>query len=594
MKKTTLMNWLLLSVLLLSFASPAFGELNAGEIRKREEIRNTLEKGILSPYSIPFEVYANLKMWDEMEGILRANTHNANRYRLPGVYYSRPFLIDGKIWIFENPTVTGGAAYLFEPETLDLADTIQKIEYSRFDGGVRTVFRSTVISGGSDKDVDTAVLWDTESGEIRTVKLLDGHYIGAIQATGDRLYIGSCGGLVNVWNMEDLGFSQILRTSREQTEDWADFNQKACITALLVIDGSIAGAGGEEIFLWEGEELPLKSFKKALAGDSLVYFHNGDAVVYGGNQAVLQDLRNGSALRRLKTDLPIEDLIVTDEKLLPDQRGELLILSMRHNKGIRIYDYETFDLLEKMNVAGETLAAAGNAIFATDDRHLYRYSILGRNLARFEEWLGTIRKGEIRLGDERYSRVLAILSSYPDILVETGIVADQLAAHSLHLSHSFKYGKIGQGEVGLYGYKAVYEMENRSDNRYLVTLNLSWSGQYGRTSLYEPRARHPLRPQSFFIEPGRGRTAGSFDVGEKEPEHFILYPETILTVTADYQQGLTKALSAENEDLALVEKYLADEKVRQWHPELKAQKERLGQEVGLIRSLWQRAAGIFR
>lgn len=589
--------------LLSTPAVPVRAGLTPEALQKREQIRHAVAEGILSIYTIPFHTYVNLHMWEEIRAILRANTDNLMTRRLPGVYYSRPYVLDGRIWVFENATVSGGNIYVFDPETLSGVDRRRNERFIDYDGAIREIAGSTVISGGSDKDADAAVVWETDTDRTRVLKLVEGHYVGSIRAAGGRLFIGSCGGLVNSWTWPDLAPLGVYRSDGQRNVDWDAFNQRECITGITLLGDTLVGAGERTLFFWDLETRERVRTRPKRIPDSIPVFFKQYLVEYRNDRFCVQDLATGRRLKMVRTDRYVEDLIVTDQSVLRDHQGDVLVAALRYNKGLAFYDFPSCVPLHRIEVNGEALAAVGSTLFATDDRHLYRYHLKSRDSRRYQAFIDAIDPDKIRVDDETYPALIDLLADHPRLLAEAGVVDRYLEKKGLTLHHTFKYGKIGRrtppeadggGDAGgsapapedVYGYKALYGMENRSDRYWLVTLSAAWRGQYGRNTRYEERVHYPKRPHVFFLAPEGGRRA-SFQVGEKEPDHLVIYPVRADAVSREFHQGLLTALDPENTDPAVIDRYLADERAAAFHDRLNARRKALAEEAGggLLRRL---------
>lgn len=575
----------LMAALLLCFvlSGPTAAGLTDAAAERRAQIRSALEKQILGPYAIPFHIYANLEMWEELKEILKANNDLSARHRLPGLYYSRPYRVADRIWVFENTAGGGGAIFIFNPEPLSLSRTIEKHAAEKYGGTIRETTGATVISGGGDQDVDAAVVWDTIEDEIRTIRLKSGHYIGTVKTVEGRLLIGACGGVVNVWNYPDLTFRGHYISGSRQNVDWDVFNQKECITAIASLGDDLAGAGENSVLIWNRIDAPpIRRIPKAMPG-SIALFHGPYLVEYRKSTFTVTDLASGDLRGTVEADRPIEDLIVTEEPILPNQEGGLIVLTLRHNKGLLFYDLETLQLRGRLNAKGETAAAHFNAVFATDDSHLYRYALSGWEPEKYQAFIDDIQPDKILLTPDRYEDLIDLLANYPEALAASGIPERVIADSGLSVDHSFTYGRIDSesdaaGTEPRYGYKIAFEVANTSNHHYLVALTAVWSGTFGDEDDLHAAPRRPEAPVSFFLPPGGGRYSGQFGVGEKEPARLVLYPIRIEAVTAAYRDGLATALSRENQDIDLIDRYLEDDRVAAWHDELKKRRTELSSE----------------
>ena len=595
MKKKIIQQFLI--ALIMMSLSPVItrADLTEGDLKKREKIKYALSNGILGMYDIPFETYLRLEMWDEINFIFESNNKNMLSYELPGLYYSRPYIMDNTLWIFENAAGTGAGIYVFGSDNLKLIKKPDNKAYQRYDGGVRKIFGHTVISGGSDADVDTAVIWDTDTDEVRTVKLQDGHYVSSVEMKDGNLYIGSCGGVINAWKYDDLNFLGIYSSSRKENTDWNVFNEKECIANISVLNGKLIGAGEKTIFIWNIDDsgsLP-KTYPKTLT-QSTVCFYEKYLIEYKNDRIAVREIENGRLLRETKAEKTVEDLIVTPEKILANHEGDLLIVSLRRNKGMCFYDFNTLTLLRKIAANGESLAAHRKAVFATNDRHVYKYDIAHKDAEKYEAFLNRIRPEDIVLTDKSYYQLLKRLESYPEVMEKLQLSDNFLKMNSLSIRHSFKYGKIGERTVSpeediagigykedIHGYKVYYDVENRSAKYCFAELNAQWSGEYGENMPHEKgtwemedSSGRGLARQTFFLVPGK-TCQNSFQVGEKEPVNLLIYPARIEEVTKRYYDRFMRATAEGNSDVALIDEYLRDNLVKDWHEELREKRKKL-------------------
>lgn len=565
------------SVLLaILFIAGAVGAEPPPDVRqKRENLRQDIKEGILGLYDIPLDIYLRLEMFDEVDHIFRSN-NDAKSRPLPGKYYSRPYTVNGDIWIFEN-VVQKGDIHIFDSETLELKRRIQNARFSKYDGGVRMVVdESVLISAGSDTDVDVAVIWDTESNETDFLKLENGHYIGAVAYGNGILYLGSCGGLVNSWDFETLEFTGAYSTSEKENRNWRIFNEKECINAIGIIGKNLVGAGEKSIFVWDLETGRLAETRPKILANSIAVIRGSQIIEFKDDRLAVFNMQTGET-RETRAEKHINDLIVTPEKLLADFDGTALIVSLRHNKGLSIYDFDTLQPVRHLEIGGGSLEACRNAIFATDDSNIFRYGILNREIEKYRAYLKKTDPEKLPLAAETYNELIRRFRSFPMALSESGIVARYFQINRLALDHSLKYGKIGpEDESNAFGYKAPYEIRNDSPDCYLVTLSVAWSGNGGDRGRHIEAASFSAQSKSFFVRPNGGKYRDEFQFGRTEPATLIFFPESVEIVAGQYHDDFMKAL--DSDDASLIDKFLADNRVKAWHGQLKERKSELAEK----------------
>lgn len=513
--------------------SDAYAELGRKDIRKREKILNAIAKGIVDIYDIPLNTYIRLGLWDHIGRIFNANAGNMIRHPLPGQYHSRPYIIGDEVCVFENSNPKGSISIL-KPDSPDMLSRPKHPKYGEYEGNIRVVAGHSIISGGGDKDVDTAVLWNIKEDSLRTLTLKDGHYITSIAASENHLHIGSCGGKINEYQLDTLQWLKTYSTSADDNLNWETFNRKECIAAISLIEGQVIGVGEKTVYIWaRGKELPVRSYPKALA-NSTVSFYRQFMIEHRQNELVLTDMTT-RRIRRLNLEKTIEDVLITSEKVLKNQRGNVLIVSLRDSGGLWIYDFETLSLIEKTELGGDKLSAAGGCILATDEQFLYRYYLPDREPEKFAALLKDFRIEDIAVNEDNYYPMLKLAHHYPDLIDPAVLARKFLSLYRLNVSYSFRYGKTGErkfeenGKIfqeDIFGYRLIYTVDNHSDRCYSVSLDISRSGYYGQQNSGDFEGSKAISKQSCVIPPHRSYS-GVIVVGEKEPLKVLIYPTEI-------------------------------------------------------------------
>lgn len=565
-----------------------FADQGLSHTQKREKLKEAIDKGILSVYDVSIETYINLQRWDLIDRILETNHYNRMQHRLPGRYYSRPLIVDQKVWIFNNAVGEAGKIFVFDPDTMVLSDILKNEQFGRYESGIRLILDDTVvISGGGNGDVDIAAIWDTEENIVKKLGLSAGHYISAIAVADERIYIGTCGGIIEQWEYDEPAFIGEFVTSEKPNVDWAVFNRKECINAVTCYNRKLIGAGQNTIFIWDMQTRRLnKKIRKAIS-DGIVYFYDHFLIEYKNDRIYIRDMNDpGLAYRRIKTNAFVEDLIVTSEKILPAFEGRLLITSLRHNQGLVFYDFDSMQVLKKYNVPGETLSAFGSRIFATDDNHLYRYAFLDEDRQKYSDFIKTIRYEQINYSDTIYYELLKRALRFPDVFDIKALSENFIKQKKISLEQTIRYTRISQGsrtsDQDIYGYKAVYMVKNLSENYYLLKIHAGWSDENIEISPPEKsrkdadpaesipdtrfQSRHYTR--MFFLAPGEARYRIPIILGEREPSTFLIYPVMLKDVEKKYYDDFKKAIDRENEDVSLINRFLKDELVKDWHETL--------------------------
>lgn len=132
------------------------------------------------------------------------------------------------------------------------------------------------------------------------------------------------------------------------------------------------------------------------------------------------------------------------------------------------------------------------------------------------------------------------------------------------------------------GYKAIYRLDNSSDNYYFIRLNLAWSGKYSSYETYEKggmwssesgtgselvsESKNSSTYQSFMLAPN-DNFKFQFEVGESK-SFISLSDIEIKVIPKKYYDGLIYAMEEENEAVELLDKFFRDSKIAAWRPKI--------------------------
>jgi hypothetical protein len=147
--------------------------------------------------------------------------------------------------------------------------------------------------------------------------------------------------------------------------------------------------------------------------------------------------------------------------------------------------------------------------------------------------------------------------------------------------HAFRYGRIGERTVTpeggepfreeVFGYTLAYELQNRTETGFHLTLMFEWSGAYGAEAPTNAISSHW---ETLFLPPEKG-LKGRFVVGEKEPIQLNIFPVKLEAAEAAFVEGFDRALNPDNREIGIVREYLDDPRLTHWFSELEAQHRRL-------------------
>ncbi len=595
---------LVFPILFLLLSTTADASLSPEDAEKRKKIRYALNQKILTPYEIPFHTYVNLEMFDEISFILRANNQNVITHRFPGRYYSRPYFTNGRLWVFGNAAGNAGTLYEFDPETLTLIKTLKNRTAVESEGGIRVVEGKKAVWGllsGSPKDgsdrADVAAVWDTEQNRVQVVRFDDLHFTGAVDVYNGILYTGACGERIVAWDLSTLSHAGNYLTRPASRQAVSEFTARECITGVYRLPDRLLGESARTYYLWDipGKSKPA-AYPKTETG-SLTHCFQDVLIEYKGSSFWKRDIETGRTLRRGETDSPIEDLIVTNEKIFSDFDGPLLVLSLRHNRGLLFYDLTTFTEIRRIDVPGVSMAASDNHLFATDDRHLYKYAIAHKNKTEYEAFISGIDPKQITVTPRFADTLIRRLSAYPFFLTETGLQQRILSVFPLQIHHRIRYGVIGRrmengsgSEESVHGYRVSYEAVNESNHCLVVGIGFARRGWFGnRREMEETQVvrdfdsgkridfSDPGPAQYRVMSPG-GSASGEFVAGLHEPRRIAVYPVSIDVKEAEYCTDFHRALTGDDIEPAVLRRFLQDPALRSWHDRLKARLKKIREQ----------------
>lgn len=573
-----------LAVLLAGlFLSPAAVPAEEPDLEtRRDRIRHATNRGILSVYDIPFPTYVALGMWEEIDFILNANQRTTLRHQLPGRFYSRPYPVGNRIWVFENSAQGGGQAHLFDPDSLRRVETLRPPGTAGRPGGIRAVYRDRILLGGADPDVDAALDWNLETGTVRIHRLEKGHYISALAAEGDRIFAGACGGVVQRWSGTEAAPDRVYTVDGEaDPEDWAAFNRLPCVGAVTFFNHHLIGIGDRRVFVWtlDGGK-KIRDFRRALPGGGLFVFE-GKLFEFRGRQITVRPLDRPGRATTAEMEAPVEDLIVTREAVLRDSEGPVAVAALRGDRGFVFLAPDGLEPIRTADLRGNALCAFQGRIFATDDRFLYRYDLRNQASEKYEAFLNTIDLSQVEMTPETFRAMIQRARRHPDAIPPSAVGGRYLEAQGVDLFHTFRYGRIGERTVTpeggepfreeVFGYTLAYELQNRTETGFHLTLMFEWSGAYGAEAPTNAISSHW---ETLFLPPGE-RLKGRFVVGEKEPIQLNIFPVKLEPAEAAFVEGFDRALNPENREIGIVREYLDDPRLTHWFSELEAQRRRL-------------------
>ncbi len=159
-------------------------------------------------------------------------------------------------------------------------------------------------------------------------------------------------------------------------------------------------------------------------------------------------------------------------------------------------------------------------------------------------------------------------------------------SHTIGKNKTSSYSSGGYDE-NVYGFKAIYGFKNSSKNYYIVNIKTKWSGTYSKymTGSYGAwsdksgsysKLKSSTQPSSWeygFALAPKEKTKFQFEVGETKPTNLRLLITNIVKIDKSTYQNFNKVLSSKCNDIALLEKYIKDDRFKRWHKRLKTNKQ---------------------
>ncbi|RXJ60118.1 hypothetical protein [Candidatus Marinarcus aquaticus] len=351
-----------------------------------------------------------------------------------------------------------------------------------------------------------------------------------------------------------------------------------------------------------------RPFKERVTDSTLI----GDKLFLStSNQKSIQvfDLVQKKITDRVKLESQVYKLERVNQFILyRSAKNKLSLLDSKTLKSIPI-------LKTKKNIA--TFFANANELYIGDRIQLTKYNFkeITDNLEKLQEYMTQKSFFENSLND------VVALKAYLENLKTSRDNQSFLKLAGLTMKQNFKHGTIGERYVPytstsysspqhtttyingkaynqtkyedksyssggydekVYGYKAIYRIDNTSKNYYYVKLKQEWTGKYSKYEVYDKggawssesgsesklvsKRRSSTHEEEFVLAP-EDNFKFQFEVGEDEPRIDLAVVE-IKVIPQEYYEALDHALDVKNEELSLLDKFLEDEKLVNWKPKI--------------------------
>lgn len=280
----------------------------------------------------------------------------------------------------------------------------------------------------------------------------------------------------------------------------------------------------------------------------------------------ISDFSSGKLLAELELPL-IKKMTSNQEALfiaLPEELRriewaeieKILFLQNQQNELAKIV--ESYERLKRRVDDSEEFLNSSQALdmVGLEMKHTYKYGKLG----------------------ERY--VPFTTTSYSTPNYETTYINGTAYTQTTYEDSSYSSGGYNE-EVR--GYKAVYRLDNSSENYYFVRLNLAWSGKYSSYETYEKGGmwttesgtgsklvsseKNSSTFQAFMLAP-EDNFKFQFEVGEEEAD-ITLQSIKVRVIPKQYYDALQYAMDENNEEIDLLMKFYNDSKIGEWRPKIK-------------------------
>lgn len=483
-------------------------------------------------------------------------------FTFPGKYYSRPYPVGNDIWVFENTIVSSGDIYIFDARNLKLKKRIRNPEWIRNGGAFRCVHDDIVVFS-PNAAFEKAIIWKTSLNRIKTLSLGKNKQVLSAKIHKNFLYLGDSSGEIHCFMLPEAvsckGYSQGTESVEQGNE---------CIKALHIYSGKLIAAGEAHFFIWDMESRAFLGRKKKRLPASVVLFWRDRACEFAGKDIRVSTLFPFKQLAGRKSPFPIHDLVITPNKILPDTPSPVILASLGKNRGIRAYNGETLALVSGLDIPGDALSVVGENIFATDDTHIYRFSLSRKNRKKFLAFLGNLDKEKVPLSNPFYYPLIAVLQKYPEVLRETGISR----AYLKKLGISLSYETTGVVSSKKQAHSVRFTLKNHTPNRYLVKLCITNEGFYVNEPDWFRKSGMDCR--SFFIR-DNGVFAGEFALEDGFQKKPVIFAQGVKPVDQKYMEGFYKSMDIHRASVSEIDLYLKEPLLSDWHPELERIKHRI-------------------
>lgn len=458
-----------------------------------------------------------------------------------------------------------------------------------------------LFSGSED---NTIKMWNFKTGKL--IKTLKGHKadVEALAVSKNRLYSGGEDNQIKVWSIKT---GKLLKTIKV----------KSAVSSLTTYKNTLISA------YWNLGTIFVHNTDTFKQTDKLEYHKRGVTyvTVYGDTlystsydkTATLIDLKTKSLIGRfdgyrsvVRSVLPLKDKV-----LLGTTSGDIIVYNTANNDKLLTLEVNGGKVYSLVTVNNRIYSSSYNGKIS-----IWNLETLDENLKKLEE----LKKEKTTLANNIKS-IKHILSTPFEYSMKELQLSEQIA---------YKHGKIGEYYVptttyssstpktqttyingnaynkttyenntsygGGYtndrmGYKGIIKINNNSKHYYLITTESTWRGKYTTVESYKQGAwgdgdtrnkwgttyKSGSLEQHFILKPGTGYKFQA-EIGEAKASISTKISHATI-IDQEYYEALIYAMDSKNRAVGLIDKFLQDKRIKNWHSRLQSIKKEIKQNI---------------
>ena len=353
--------------------------------------------------------------------------------------------------------------------------------------------------------------------------------------------------------------------------------KESSINNMIIIDNQLITSSKNKIIIWNLKNTMQSNHLKPLKYDiTSMASYNGNLFLGSKNgNLYIYNLKNNKFIGNISFNNAIYKLIIKDNFIYLDQKGAIsrvnlnkLFKNLPHiNKLISNLHKKTYLALKVI----ENKFKLQNILKHKDKNILLKvYKLTVKR---------TFKHGKI---GERYVPYTSTSYSTPN----TKYTYINGKSYSTTTYSKGGYSSGGNNEK-VYGYKAIYRIDNNSNKYYHIKLNLSWMGKYSSYQTYNKGGawsnesgtgrrlvskESPSSTKQEFIIAPNDNFKFQFELGEEKTTNITIDNLQIEEIPKKYYDIFMYALDIKNEDIQLLNKFIDDTKVLNWKNKIKSAK----------------------